>query len=236
MNKLFVVLLSIALFTSCNFFKNCVEADPEIITMDLDLKTIKELSLESNIEVHIQQSDDQRVSIEGPANYLELINKKVDNGEWAVRFSRCLKESAKVKLNVSIENLEALEINGSGRIIGINQFIGDDLELDISGSGDIDLDLDYKSLSNEINGSGNLRLSGIVKSQEIDINGSGDVLAIQLNSDDTEIEINGSGDVEVAASHSLSVEVNGSGDVKYMGNPKELNSEINGSGKLQQVQ
>tara|TARA_R100001015_G_C4612788_1_gene168360 strand:+ start:147 stop:857 length:711 start_codon:yes stop_codon:yes gene_type:complete len=235
MNKLFFAFLTISLLSACTFFQNCIEADPEIVTEELSLDKINELSLASGIEVHIQQAESQSVSFEGPANYLEVLNQNVKNGEWVIKFDRCLKEAQKVKLNISLVDLKGLEINGSGKIIGSNTFMGDDLELEIAGSGDIDLDLDYKSLSNEINGSGTIKLRGKVKSQEIQINGSGDVLAIQLNSDNTEVEINGSGDVEVSTSYSLNVEVNGSGDVKYVGSPKELNSEINGSGKLEQV-
>ena len=69
---------------------------------------------------------------------------------------------------------------------------------------------------------------------DIEINGSGDVKAYDLLSDESSIEINGSGDVKVNVSYALEVEINGSGDVYYKGNVKEISSEINGSGKLNQ--
>lgn len=235
MKKLILSAILISTLFSCSFFQNCIEADQEIITQELELSTIKEISLASDVEVHIQQADRQQVSFEGPANYLDVLNQNATDGEWNIKFERCLKSPETVKISISLLDLKGVEINGSGRVIGKNQFLGDDLDLEIAGSGDIDLELDYKSLSNEINGSGNIKLHGHVKMQEIEVNGSGDVMALQLMSDNTEVEINGSGDVEVAASYSLKVEVNGSGDVKYIGSPKELSSEINGSGKLEQV-
>jgi hypothetical protein len=235
MKKLSLAILSISLLSACNFFQNCIEADQEIVVQELDLDKIREISLASGVEVHIEQADYQKAIFEGPANYLEVLNQNVADEKWNIKFDRCLKSAETVKITLSLVELEAVKVNGSGKVIGNNIFLGDDLDLEIAGSGNIDLELDYKSLENEINGSGNIQLSGRVKSQEIEINGSGDVMALQLMSDNTEVEINGSGDVEVATSYSLKVEVNGSGDVKYVGSPKELSSEINGSGKLEQV-
>jgi len=235
MKKLSLALLSISLLTACNFFQNCIEADPERVNQKLELNKIKEINLASGVEIFLTQSDLQQASFEGPANYLKVLNQEVENGKWNIKFDRCLKEAERVKIELSLVELEGVKINGAGKVIGRSRFSGDDIELEIAGSGDVELELDYKSLESEINGSGNIRLSGLVKSQDIEINGSGDVMALELKSDDTEVEINGSGDVEVAASYSLDVEVNGSGDVKYVGSPKALSSEINGSGRLQQV-
>ena len=51
---------------------------------------------------------------------------------------------------------------------------------------------------------------------------------------DNLLSIDGIDDVKVNVSYALQVEINGSGDVYYKGNVKEISSEINGSGKLNQ--
>ena len=235
MKKLLILSSCFILFFGCVFMQNCVEADSEIITKDLELDRIDELSLTNSITVNLIQDNKQSIQIEGPANYLDLLNEDVDDGEWDIKFKRCLKDPQKIKLDISLKDISALEIIGSGRIQGGNQFSGDELDLEISGSGDMDLDLNYKSLESQINGSGQMNLRGKVKLQETKINGSGDFMAISLNSNESEVKINGSGDAEVAVSYSLKVKINGSGDVKYAGSPKEMSSEINGSGRLEQV-
>ena len=50
----------------------------------------------------------------------------------------------------------------------------------------------------------------------------------------TVIKTNGSGDAKLFASESLEIKINGSGDIDYSGNPKTMNSKINGSGKISQ--
>lgn len=77
-------------------------------------------------------------------------------------------------------------------------------------------------------------MKGETKLHEIEINGSGDIKGYDLLSDESEIEINGSGDAKVNVYYSLQVEINESGDAHYKGNVKEISSEINGSGKLNQ--
>lgn len=230
--KLFILNLITLSFLSCNFMENCVEPDMQINSEEIVLEDIRELKVSSSVNVYLSQSETQKLMIEAPANYIELLNREVNGQKWDLKFSRCLKETENVKVFLSLPTIKGVMISGSGSVIGENQLRGDQLKLEIHGSGDMDLDLDMKKVRADIEGSGDIQLMGNTKEFNIEIDGSGDLNAINLITDNCTIEINGSGDAQVSASYSLDVEVNGSGDVEYSGNPKELNSSINGSGSL----
>lgn len=230
-----LLLFSIVTFTSCSFFENCIEPEGEIVMNELDLADLHSLVISSGVNVTLTQGPTQQIEINGPQNYIDALNKEITNGKWDISFNQCVSQAEQVEIFISITKLRELTVDGSGNVLSEGVIAGEDLSLTINGSGNIQLELEYKTVEAEVQGSGDIQLAGATKSLDIDINGSGDVEAINLLSDQTSIEINGSGDTRVNTTYSLDIEVNGSGDVYYKGEPRELNSTINGSGKLTQL-
>jgi len=232
---LFVPVLVIAIIlSSCSFFENFVEGEGPVVEQIIEIDNFEGIELEQNATVYLTQSDVQKITIAAPQNIIDLLQTEINRGNWQIDFSRCPKTEEKIKIYIESNTIHEIVIEGSGEVFSEGQIETDELSIGITGSGLIDLDLRVKELKTEISGAGDVRLKGETKLHKIEINGSGDIKAYDLLSDESEIEINGSGDVKVNVSYALQVEINGSGDVYYKGNVKEISSEINGSGKLNQ--
>jgi len=210
----------------------CIEPEGQLVKQELDISYFNSIRVSSAATVVISQGENQEVSVSAPENYLALLNKEVDDQEWDISFERCLSQGQEIEIYITIEDLEEAEIAGSGIIIGEGMFSGDELELEISGSGSIRMELNYKEVDLGIHGSGDIDLEGETKELDISVNGSGDISANGLISDDTKVRINGSGDARVFANEKLDVVVNGSGSVYYGGSPRDISSTFNGSGEL----
>ncbi|MCK5571038.1 MAG: DUF2807 domain-containing protein, partial [Spirochaetes bacterium] len=137
-----------------------------------------------------------------------------------------------VEINITMKDIEVLHVSGSGKIFGGNLIEADNVDLKVSGSGDISLELNVTSISAKISGSGEIDLSGKTETLDIGISGSGDFYAFDLSAEDVYVTVSGSGNCEVNASEKLDVKISGSGDVEYTGNPR-INSKISGSGSLE---
>lgn len=220
-------------FSACNF--NCVEGNGKVISETIELPSFSELELNSNIQVHLSQGSEQRIIVKGQENLVRLLNKDVDGDTWQVDFTKCVNFTEEFQVFVTIPELNRIELNGSGSITTDNTIKGEVFEVMLDGSGDMALQLRVKELSTELNGSGDLSLMGSTKTHNIELDGSGDISAENLKSDNVGIKLDGSGDIRVNASYELDIRVNGSGDVYYKGNVKSINSEINGSGNLHQI-
>jgi hypothetical protein len=106
------------------------------------------------------------------------------------------------------------------------------MEVIVSGSGDIDVDLQCTELIAVISGSGSITARGTATRSNINLSGSGDFKGFDLSTKITEAIISGSADVSVSVSDLLSAKIVGSGDIYYRGNPKKIDSKIVGSGDL----
>jgi len=177
------------------------------------------------------------VKIEAEENLLPHIETRVNGNVLHIRTDReiWLRPTRQIKIFVSAPTFTSIHSYGSGDIIGQSTITDSStLELGVSGSADIKMDVDAPAVTSEINGSGNIDLKGKTKSFKSEIRGSGDVRAMDLQSEEATVKIYGSGNANVSASVKLDVHVAGSGDVRYKGNA-QVSSNINGSGSVKKV-
>jgi hypothetical protein len=127
----------------------------------------------------------------------------------------------KVRLSVTVPQLRAAEIAGSGDI-RINEVRGASFAGQIAGSGDLTVDrLDVQSLKLGIAGSGGAKAgSGRARDARYEIAGSGDIDGKGVASETASVSIAGSGSVAAHATGTAKVEIMGSGDVEVSGGAK----------------
>jgi hypothetical protein len=106
----------------------------------------------------------------------------------------------------------------------------------IAGHGNLALQkLDQAALKVSIAGSGSIKADGKVEQADLNIAGSGDMDMTRLASRVTTVHIDGSGSTDIAPSEEANIHINGSGDVNLHTNPKQLETHINGSGRIRHL-
>lgn len=201
--------------------------------MNHELAGFREVDLSGGMNLFVSQGPDYSIRIEAESNLMQYIEVERDGAELeiGVKDGYNLKPTTGIKVYVTAPSFDGLSIAGSGSIRSETKISGNDIDLSISGSGSMLLDVQSPKISTDISGSGSVLLSGATRSFDASINGSGDVKAFNLLSETAEVDINGGGNVEVAASRELDVEISGSGDVVYRGNPSVKTSK-HGSGSV----
>lgn len=204
-----------------------------MVTKTIDLSSFDALGLSINGDVYLSQGSTQSVKIEAQKNILDNIVTEVKSNYWKIKFDKDVKNHDGVKIWITIPHLTKAAVSGSGNIEGRTVFNNlDDLKLAISGSGDIELESNSRSLSAAVSGSGDYELSGKTGDAEFRIAGSGDIEAGDLVTENCSVKISGSGDASVHVNGNLNVGIAGSGDVLYRGSPN-VKSKISGSGDVQ---
>jgi hypothetical protein len=197
------------------------------------------IGLSVSAELILVQGTPQKVVLEGDAEDLEKIITELDGSTLEIKHKHDFSRIGKIKIYITVENIESLAISGSGSITSIGPVKSDRLTLAVSGSGTITLaDLTAKTISSTVSGSGAIRMSGKntkVDKQNITISGSGDVFAEDIESGVVKVSISGSGSCKVFASEKLDASVAGSGNVYYKGRAI-VNANVAGSGKVRTIE
>ncbi len=210
--------------------------EPQRETRNLT-ESFDSVRLQGDIDVILTQSDSTSLVVEARPDLLGRIKSEVRNGELILSYSSPLEihlgsYNHSPRALLSMKALKRITIEGSGDVHATSWSSRDDLELSITGSGNVAIsNLTARELRTRLSGSGDARLSGTVSSADIRINGSGDFEASDLRSANVAVSIAGSGDASVWAERSLSISIAGSGDVEYFGRPT-VSQSIAGSGDV----
>jgi len=197
------------------------------------------ISLRISANVQLKQGENQNLKIVAKSSTLEEIITEVKEGELIIRFPNKNYfwndfNPGEITIYITAAEIKRLGVSGSGDIIAEERINAEELNLAVSGSGNIKLmELSAKEVDATISGSGNVNLAGetAAKLLSASISGSGNLKALDFNADDVNVKVSGSGNVSIEANNNLNARVSGSGNVNYKGNPN-IDSSISGSGKV----
>jgi len=229
---LFILLISI-ISINLSAFVTIKQGEKDEIR---DLPSFNKLSLKISADVYLKQSSKQEVKIEASERLLNLIETKVENGILKIKWkkSKVLSHKEKIKIYISMKDIKALIISGSGDIMAKSKIKTDKLSLEISGSGDILIGrLNAKEVSAVISGSADIviREGAELDKLKVVISGSGDVEASGIMAKDASVTISGSGSCNLHTSEKLYAKIAGSGDIVYTGDAL-IDAKIAGSGSV----
>ena len=234
---LIVALLAAVSFVGCiddDGSFGCTAGSGSVVEETFQISDFKGIKLDCSADIFVTQGEEFSVIAESQANILDNLDLSLDGDILDIDLVGCNRDF-QLKLFITMPEVTFLKISGSGNIKGENLFTSENLNLRVTGSGNMDLDLDYQSINTKITGSGNMDLTGVCEEFDYTISGSGDINSFGLISDRGFVKITGSGDTEVFVNEFLSVKITGSGDVLFKGNPDEIVSDITGSGDLRNV-
>lgn len=211
----------------------------KVVTEARTVSGFSKISLKGTGNLKISQGLTEAVRIEAEDNLIKKLQTEVKDDTLHLSYKLqwpfwSVWPTKDINIFVTVKDLTKISVSGSGNIEG-NDLALQDLEITISGSGNVNLGLTATKIVSRISGSGKFQLRGTVENQEIEIDGSGAFGAKELVTQKTNIDISGSGKAEVNAQQNLDVKISGSGTVRYLGNPA-INQSISGSGKIERLQ
>ena len=240
MKKYFSFAITVALLCSaCNYIGGeRVVGSGNVTTQDRSISGFSAVESSGFFDVYLSSGSTQNVRVEADDNLHEYIETTVNGNELEIdtRDGYRIKTNKDIKIYITSPEFNKVHLSGSGNIISQNQIKGNDkIDLSVSGSGNIKVDLHAPSVDAHMSGSGDVNLSGEARKFEGSLSGSGNIRAMDLKTEETSIRISGSGNADVFASTKLDVRVTGSGDVRYKGGVQQVTSNITGSGSVKKM-
>jgi len=211
-----------------------VKGSGNLVTEKRQLSDFNQISLQGTGKVTLSKGDRQYLKIRTDDNVMPLIETDVRNGKLEISHSRWNLRPTTLEYFITVKDLKGASISGSGDISGKDRFVSDDFYTDVSGAGNISLELDVAQLDSNISGSGSIQLRGKANSYDASITGSGKVSAFGMETKNASITITGSGNCRVNVLEKLRAKITGSGDVRYKGQPR-ITRKITGSGSVKSI-
>jgi len=202
----------------------------KIVSESRSTDDFSKIKLSCSADLFITQGSTS-VRVKADDNIVGLLETNVENGTLSIEIKgRGFRSANTLEVYISVPELSNIKNSGSGDISIKNGFKGTDLYIGISGSGDLEADLDALNLQLKVSGSGDSDISGIRGMLKVTNSGSGDFEAENLKLEDCDISNSGSGDIELSGkTNNLKVRMMGSGDLDAY-NLTSVNVEVKNSG------
>ncbi len=223
-----------------------------------DVRKFTKITFAHPGKLYLKQGSPQRVELEGEAGILKEVETVVDGNHLKIRkknegwFNWGLSDSEKIIVYITVADIEGINVSGSGDIIGQSKIKAGDIDIRVSGSGSLTVEIDAREVDADVAGSGDIRLSGHFRSLDTDVSGSGKVILSASIDESAEFDVSGSGRIEANGNtNRVKVSVSGSGkvmaadlkanrcEVRISGSGSvavnvvdELNANISGSGSV----
>ncbi len=209
-------------------------------------------------KVYLRQGSPQKVELEGSKKALEEVDTEVEGnkliigkeGNW---MDWNWGDDEKITVYITVPNIEGISVSGSGDLVGETKITSDDLDLAVSGSGSIDVDVEVSGdIDASVSGSGDLSVKGNCRSFESNVSGSGGIRLSMNIKEMADFGVSGSGKIMASGStETVKTSISGSGrvlasdlqadrcDIRISGSGSveinvktELDATISGSGSV----
>lgn len=221
----------------------------QVTKKTLELPEFKSIYVNSNYTVYLKQTNKQEVKVEALAEIYEATEIKVEDGILMINVERKpespnkslwakiddIKLNPTMKVYVSVQDVNALQVNGRGKIVSENSIASDDLEIGLTGSGSMEIDVKGKKITTDISGSGTIQLKGYATSNTISLSGAGILNGFSCELENATVKVGGSGIAEITVSENLEAQMMGSGAIKHKGNTKKVTRKVYGSGSIERA-
>lgn len=204
--------LMLMLLAGCHTFQPPVRGSGFAQSEYRLLDSFDQIKLAGVGTVNVVAGEQQSVQVTTDDNLLECIRTDVENGQLRIETTRSIRPQTDLVVHVTVPQVTAARVSGSGEM-NLDGVASQELELSISGSGD-------------------LKANGQVVDLKTKISGAGQADLQQLAADNAEIKISGAGDIDLFASQSLDVRVSGAGNVNCFGNPTHVSQRVSGAGSV----
>lgn len=234
-----IISLVALVFTSSSCKKDgwpsCIRANGNMTTETRTVSSFDHLEIEISADVFLKQDSTLSapiIEIEASENIMNRIEIDNKGNSLVIHNKKCISNLKSVNIYITVADIESISISGSANVSTLNTFSVNNIALDISGSGNMDLSTKANEIDLAVSGSGNFTLAGQTNLLNADISGSGNIHAFDLNSTDIYCTTSGSSDCEFNVSGILDVSISGSGNIFYKGEPTSVFIETSGSGTV----
>jgi hypothetical protein len=234
-NPIFLFLSACLILTSinsCDYLGSYERGDGDIITANRSLSSFNKINIAGNFEVILEKSDREGIDINADSNLEPLIETKVRGDELTIDSQKKLISRQRISLTVHYKELNEIDVSGATLLKNDELLETNDLRLNLSGAGVINLQLKAGSLDADLSGAGLVKLNGYAGKCTFEMSGAGGLEAYGLETDDCTINVSGVGGAKINARNKLVANIQGVGGIQYIGNPAKIEKHVSGVGSI----
>jgi hypothetical protein len=203
-------------------------------TQQRNVGSFSGVKVAEGIDVYLKKGDKQAVRVEVTGTDADNVITEVSGSYLKVHMaSGNFRGRIQAKVYVTYVKLDKLSASSAGNIFSEGNIEGEDMEIQCSSAGNIEVTLNFVSVEVSASSAGQVEIQGKAKSLIADASSAAQIDAYDLDAEKVEAEVSSGASMKVSVQSSLSANASSGGSIRYRGNPGKsiTNSSSGGSVK-----
>lgn len=234
-NHRFALILSLSVFlVSCS--SKCIEDSGNHIIKDLTLMPFDEIEISGPVKLVLKQDSSFKFTVSADSNIIEKIKTTVSGETLKINLdpmNYCGSDS--IVIHAGIGALSEIKAAGASKVFSEGALHVGDMELNLSGATELNLNLYAGKLTTKSDGAARLNLSGQAGIHKLNSKGMLELNAFNFVVGQYDVNIEGTGKSNINVLNDLKVKTSGASSIYYKGSPKNVSEKKSGTSKLEQV-
>lgn len=235
MKRLVPLVIALPLFfTSCS--NKCIEDAGVRAEREQTVKSFDGIEIAGPIKLILTQDSSYKVKVSADSNLVDHIKVDVSSSTLKLGLDTadyCGKDS--IVVHAGIKDLKSLKAKSPSKVLGMGRLNLKDVNFNLNGSTVLDLDINAGKVVTDVDGTSKIHLTGQAGSHQFTSKGAIELDAYDFVVGNYTLDIKGVGKANINVLNDLNVKTSGATDVSYKGNPKNVNENKSGAGKLKKV-
>jgi hypothetical protein len=188
---------------------------------DRNVTNFSRLEIGGAFTVYLTQGSQEKLTIEADADELKDIITEVSGStlkiytksDWNMHFHE-------MTIYLTFKSLDYIDFSGAVEVESQNELSFTDLEMDISGAAEIEMNFKANKFDAEFSGASEVDFSGSCKTGYLELSGASEFDAENLEFQDLNIEVSGASEAKIWATGILNIDASGASSIRYKGSPK----------------
>ncbi len=178
------IVLAFCTISSAQWRQEKIKGNGKIISKEIKTNSYETLSIGGSFHVTLIEGNEGNIKLTGEENILEYVVIECTDSELKIHtekgFQLLTSKGNKIEIQIPIQEIQKINLAGSGKIIGDFILKSDELTVSLAGSGVIKLGLQTTNVEVKLAGSGSIELKGQTQKLEAGLAGSGTLKAQDL--------------------------------------------------------
>jgi hypothetical protein len=227
------VAISVISFSCTNMFNKSVTGNGNVTTEFRVVGPFTGIDASSGINVHVKfGSVSDSIKVVTDENLQEVIQTEVKGDVLHIRTKENIREAVKKDVFISVSTLDLIEVSSAAQVMGENELKCDDLEINMSSAGDLNVEVQAEDIDIEMGSSAFAQLTGTVRKLKADVGSAAHLQASGLISEKCNLSVSSAGNIDVNVSDVLNADASSAGRITYQGNPKSTKFSTSSAGEI----
>lgn len=234
--KFIAVVLTALLLGSCNHSINfnAIEGSGNVTTQKRNISSsFTSIEVNNSIEVVLEQADKIEVVVETDDNLQEHLTTTVENGTLVITLDKIsISDASKLKVTVKMPTIDELEATSTASIESSSLLIGENVRLNTSSAGSINIEIESDMLSCDSSSGSNITVQGKALQIKTSASSGSEIKANELLANEVIADVSSGASTSVHPIVSLVAEASSGGSITYYNTPKRVQKNTSSGGSI----